>query len=87
MQANITFLAAKRSWLHSLRGWTRPSVVSRSDDSPVEVHLVDLGVVVLDLGVRVADEDGEVGQAALQGEHLGEAADVLANAVHQSLDI
>lgn len=54
---------------------------------PVEVYLVDLGVVVLDLGVRVADEDGEVGQAALQGEHLGKAADVLADAVHQTLDV
>lgn len=56
-------------------------------DAPVEVHLVDLGVVVLDLGVRVADEDGEVGQAALQGEHLGKAADVFADVVHQTLDV
>lgn len=58
-----------------------------SDDVPVEVHFVDLGVVVLDLGVRVADEDGEVGQAALQWEHLGEAADVFADVVHQTLDV
>lgn len=57
------------------------------DDVPVEVYFVDLGVVVLDLGVRVADEDGEVGQAALQGEHLGKAADVFADAVHQTLDV
>lgn len=57
------------------------------DDLPVKVHLVNLGVVVLDLGVRVADEDGEVGQAALQGEHLGEAADVPADVVHQNLDV
>lgn len=54
---------------------------------PVEVHLVDLGVVVLDLGVSVADEDGEVGQAALHREHLGEAADVLPDAVHQALHV
>lgn len=54
---------------------------------PVEVQLVNFRVVVLNLGVGVADEDGEVGQAALHRERLGEAADVGADAVNQTLNI
>lgn len=54
---------------------------------PVEVHLVNFRVVVLDLSVNMADDDGEVGQAALHREGLGKAADVVANAVHQTLYI
>lgn len=54
---------------------------------PVEVHFIDFRVVVLNLGVRMADEDREVGQAALQREHLGKAADVFADAVHQTLNV
>ena len=50
---------------------------------PVEVCLVQLGVVVLDGRVGLVDEDGEVGQTASDRETLGEAADVGANAVQQ----
>ena len=41
--------------------------------------------MVLDLSMGVADEDGEVGQEVLNWERLGEAADVVADAVHQVL--
>lgn len=54
---------------------------------PVEVHSVNFRVVVLNLGVNVADKDGEVGQAALHGEYFGKAADVFADVIHQSLHI
>lgn len=53
---------------------------------PVEVHLVNFRVVVLNLGVCMANEDSEVGQAALHREHFGKAADVTADAVHQTLN-
>lgn len=49
---------------------------------PVEVHFVNFRVVVLDLGMGLANEDSEVGQATLHREYLGKAADVIANAVH-----
>lgn len=52
---------------------------------PVEVHLVNFRVVVLNLGMGMVNEDSEVGQAALHREYLGKAADVVANAVHQTL--
>ncbi len=54
---------------------------------PVEVHSVDFRVVVLNLGMGVANKDSEVGEAALHREHFGKAADVIANAVHQILYI
>lgn len=52
---------------------------------PVEVHLVNFRVVVLNLGMGMANEDSEVGQAALHREYLGKAADVVADAIHQTL--
>lgn len=54
---------------------------------PVEVHFVNFRVVVLNLGMGMVNEDSEVGQATLHREHLGKAADVFANAVHQTLHI
>lgn len=52
---------------------------------PVEVNFVNFWVVVLDLGVCVADEDGVVGQETLNRKYFGEAADVVANPIHQTL--
>lgn len=49
--------------------------------------MVNLRVLVLDLGVSVADEDSEVGQAALHREGLGKAADVSTDVVHQILHV
>lgn len=43
--------------------------------------------MVLNLGVSVADEYSEVGQAALHREGLGKAADVFTNVVHQILHV
>lgn len=54
---------------------------------PVKVHFVNIRVVVLDLGMGMANEDSEVGQAGLHREYFGKAADVFANAVHQTLHI
>lgn len=54
---------------------------------PVKVHSVNFRVVVLNLGMNMADKDGEVGQAALHGEYSGKAADVFADVIHQSLHI
>lgn len=51
---------------------------------PIEVHFVNFRVLVLNLGVDMADEDGEVGQATLHREHFGKAANVFANAVDQT---
>lgn len=82
MRANITFEQQNERMRLTLK-----FELFRPGGVPVEVHFVYLGVVVLDLGVRVADEDGEVGQAALQREHLGKAADVFADVVHQTLDV
>lgn len=53
---------------------------------PVEVHLVNFRVVVLNLGMGMANEDSEVGQATLHREHFGKAADVIADTVHQTLN-
>lgn len=54
---------------------------------PVEVHLVNFRVVVLNLGVNMADKDCKVGQATLHGEYFGKAADVFADVIHQTLHI
>lgn len=54
---------------------------------PVEVNFVNFRVVVLNLCVSMANKDSEVGQAALHREHLGKAADVFADATHQTLHI
>lgn len=87
MQANITFPAAWQKAAGCTFQSLKRAAVLFLVGVPVEVHLIDFRVVVLNLGVRMADEDGEVGQAALQREHLGKAADVFADAVHQTLNV
>lgn len=53
---------------------------------PVEVHFINFWVVVFYFSVSMADEDSEVRQACLHRESFGEAADVVADAIHQILD-
>lgn len=53
--------------------------------SPVEIQFVNFRVVLFNLGMGMADGDSEVGKATLHREHFGEAADVISNAVHQTL--
>ncbi len=56
-----------------------------SSEVPVEIHLIDLRVDVLDLWVCVRDHFGEVGQGAVNREELGESGDVWSNIVQKNL--
>lgn len=56
-----------------------------SSEVPVEIHLIDLWVDVLDLWVCVSNHFGEVGQRAVNREESGESGDVRPNVVQQNL--
>lgn len=53
---------------------------------PIEVHFVDLWVQILNLGVCVTDENGNVVDDSLHRKQLGESGDVVADAIQQTTD-